>query len=46
MTLPDYHEARMPAEKEFAEVMEWLSERGLIGRSFGYDELADDRFVR
>lgn len=46
MQLPTYTKAATPSKEDVDSVMEWLTGKKLIKKSFSYDELVDDEFVR
>lgn len=43
--LPEYNRARIPATKDFSDVVRWMKGRGLIKENFEYKDLVDSRFV-
>ncbi|MGB9840087.1 ABC transporter substrate-binding protein [Thermovenabulum sp.] len=45
ITLPEYTKAGLPSKEDFDGAMYWLSKKGLVKKSFTYDELVDKRFV-
>lgn len=44
--LPDYTEATLPTDKDIQSVIDWLTDRKLIGASFDKSSVLDDRFTR
>lgn len=44
-TLPRYQEARVPSEDEYADVRQWMLQKGLLTETPDYAELIDGRFV-
>ncbi|WP_378954610.1 ABC transporter substrate-binding protein [Pelosinus sp. sgz500959] len=46
LVLPEYKKAIAPNPKDVADVLAWLKERGLIQKTYSYEELVDSRFVR
>lgn len=44
--LPTYRKATLPSNKDFDDVIKWLTDRKLIKNSYKFNDLVDDRFVR
>ncbi len=45
MVLPKYHLAAMPEEQDVYEVISWLTEKGLIKKTYTYHTLVSDQFI-
>lgn len=42
LKLPKYHEAALPTENDVMGCINWMSKKGLIKQSYGYDEIVVD----
>ena len=45
IVLPTYHDAAMPLEQDVSEVIAWLTEKGLIKKTYTYQTLVSDQFI-
>lgn len=46
LVLPEYNKAVVPSEKDFTNVINWLTEKQLIKNSYKYSDLVNSEFVR
>lgn len=46
LVLPKYSKAVLPSEKDFENVINWLTEKNLIKNGYKYDDLVNSEFVR
>lgn len=46
LVLPKYQKAALPISKDIDECMTWLQERQLISKTYSFQEVVDDRFIR
>lgn len=46
LVLPKYNNAVLPSQKDFAKVINWLFEKGLIKNNYKYDDLVNSEFAR
>jgi NitT/TauT family transport system substrate-binding protein len=45
LVLPQYNKAVLPSEKDFANVIDWLTEKKLIKNSYKYEDLVNSEFA-
>ena len=46
LELPNYTKAKMPEEKEFNDVLNWMKNKKLIKESYSFKDITEDRFVK
>jgi NMT1/THI5 like. len=44
--LPSYTKAEIPSKEDMDDVIDWLTSKQLVKKSYSYEELVDDEFVR
>ena len=44
-TMPPFPVGEIPSEAQFADVVQWLREKGLVDRDIPYEELVDTSFL-